>query len=386
VIIVKHCFFHNPRTLEKRRQLINRKQHLYPDERMKTGKRDCSFHISRYDFVVKISKHIIYGTSELLYFSILALFYQQLGESLLISGAMLIILAGWYYSFPGVLFGIILQIGGNVLILSLCGAPSDFIAVTLMPASIAMVMAFGASAAVMRRSRERLANNMASLQSEYERRTAQLERLSQILVDKDESDRIKIGQSLHDGIGQYMTGMLLHGEAVLASLKQREAHQEINLMQLNIHRIRGILQQVRRLSRTLFPLRILEIGFDVAIEEMVSYFENTHQIRFFIELNGLDKTLTPQVSLQLYRIAHEAVSNAIRHGQASRIWIRLLSAESDLKMVVENDGSPLLAHREFGMGLKLSQYRANTIFGEINLSENGAQQVALTCTLREWFL
>jgi signal transduction histidine kinase len=87
--------------------------------------------------------------------------------------------------------------------------------------------------------------------------------------------------------------------------------------------------------------------------------------------------------MQLYKIAQEALTNAIKHGKASDMSIRLTTETTQLVLTVENNGVPFpdLKGRSTGMGLRIMTYRASLIGASLEVKANGLQGTLVTCTL-----
>ena len=90
------------------------------------------------------------------------------------------------------------------------------------------------------------------------------------------------------------------------------------------------------------------------------------------------------VAINLFRIAQEAVQNALKHGQATRVVIRLAQKGEGVELVVKDNGRGLPKHfeRRQGMGLKIMDYRASMIGAELHVQRGNGGGTWLTCSLR----
>jgi signal transduction histidine kinase len=93
--------------------------------------------------------------------------------------------------------------------------------------------------------------------------------------------------------------------------------------------------------------------------------------------------LPEHTTTQLYKIAQEAVSNAIKHGKAARVTIHLTREDSRLLMSIKNDGVPFAAasHTKNRMGLRIMNFRANTIGAFLEIGPNGKSGTVVTCSV-----
>ena len=93
--------------------------------------------------------------------------------------------------------------------------------------------------------------------------------------------------------------------------------------------------------------------------------------------------LSQEVTLQLYKIAQESITNAIKHGKARRLWVSLLHKNGQVILQIKNDGTPFPVDCEptNRLGLKIMNYRARTLGGLLEIRPNGDSGSVLTCTV-----
>ena len=98
---------------------------------------------------------------------------------------------------------------------------------------------------------------------------------------------------------------------------------------------------------------------------------------------GVAPCLESSNVMQLHKIAQEALTNAIKHGKASQMSIRLVTETTQLVLTIENNGVPFpdLQGRSTGMGLRIMTYRASLIGASLDVKANGLQGTLVTCTL-----
>jgi signal transduction histidine kinase len=91
----------------------------------------------------------------------------------------------------------------------------------------------------------------------------------------------------------------------------------------------------------------------------------------------------PEHSKQLYRIAQEAVTNAVKHAQAKKITIVLSKCENTLHLIITDDGNglALLANNTRGMGLCSMRYRARALGGDLNIDSTPNQGTTVSCKI-----
>jgi signal transduction histidine kinase len=145
--------------------------------------------------------------------------------------------------------------------------------------------------------------------------------------------------------------------------------------------IEDAISLARGLAAGLFPLEADGGGLPTALSELAAHFSNRFDVacRFYLAepVHIQDTT----VATHLYRIAQEAVQNAIRHGHARKIDIRLGKSGSVIALVICDDGSGIPTDKPIhqGMGLRNMKYRASIIGGNLTLDGGGSGAI-VTCT------
>lgn len=182
-------------------------------------------------------------------------------------------------------------------------------------------------------------------------------RLEKALVMASENERREIGKDLHDVLGQQMTGISLLARALAQKQGDHVAADAGELSTL----AREALGEVKRLSHGLYPTELERHGLFSALEEMADNFSKLYgfEVRYHGPRSIAD--LSKEVELQMYRIAQEAVNNAVKHSEGTTIWIRVAKDARGLILTVEDDGKgpPGRAVQERGMGLSIMKHRAS---------------------------
>ncbi len=194
-------------------------------------------------------------------------------------------------------------------------------------------------------------------------------RAEEDLLEVSEREQRRIGQDLHDGLGQYLTGIELMSsvlEQKLAAVDQPLRKQAANIAE----HVRNAISQVRLMARGFFPPDLEARGLSFALRTLTNQIEELFLVQCQFKADPAAIILDTTVALHLYRIAQEAVSNAIRHGRASKIFISLESAEFLWSLTIENDGisfTPDAKSVHSTMGILGMQYRARLIGGFIEI-------------------
>ena len=207
-------------------------------------------------------------------------------------------------------------------------------------------------------------------------------RLEQEILSISEQERRRIGQDLHDGLGQMLTGTgLLHKN--LADRLEREDHPMADEAAEITDLIRDADQYARDLARGLTPVDLEASGLSEALRRLSDNAQRLFDVDCVFEETGTTLIHNSQAATHLYRITQEAVNNAVRHGEAERIRIILAGGPDQIRLRVHDNGSGFdqADTENGGMGLQIMKYRARIIGGSFDVSSTIGTGTTVTCTL-----
>lgn len=159
---------------------------------------------------------------------------------------------------------------------------------------------------------------------------------TQQLLLSQEAERKRIASELHDGLGQN----LLVIKNRLNMLEAQASHWPDGVAQLAqiSSNTSQALAEVREISHGLRPSAIEQVGLTHAIQWMIDQVSQTTDTRFSAELDNVDRLLTPDMEINLFRIAQEAINNVLKHAGASQVIITLKREEDQIALSVFDDG------------------------------------------------
>lgn len=205
-------------------------------------------------------------------------------------------------------------------------------------------------------------------------------RLERTILEISGREQRRIGQDLHDGLGQHLTGIAFMSKVLeqkLSDKGQAEAADAEKIVKL----VNEAINKARELSRGLFPVMGDAQGLMSALGQMAAEVEDLFHISCRFECD--DPVLIEDVNkaTHLYHVAQEAVHNAIKHGRASHIRIVLSKRGDEGTLSIENDGCemPNSAANHTGMGLRIMSYRANMIGGSTATGLTREGWTSVTC-------
>lgn len=196
-----------------------------------------------------------------------------------------------------------------------------------------------------------------------------------------EEERARIGRDLHDGLGSLLAGAAM---GVQALVQKAEKGQSIAVSDLK--RLADLLEEgawnAHVLAQGLSPARLESKGLVSALTEIVRQAEEMAGISCTLSTSGDLSPLNKDVAVQLFRIAQEALNNAVKHARASSIGVALHRREGWLELAVRDDGIGLPAEgRNDGLGLHIMSYRARLIHGLFAIKPNEGGGTVVSCTV-----
>jgi signal transduction histidine kinase len=190
--------------------------------------------------------------------------------------------------------------------------------------------------------------------------------------------------TLHDSLGQTLTGLGMLSSGLATRLSGSDEAVVETSRQI-ARQAQLALEQVRGLARRLFPIEVQTGGLVLALRDLASTMESLHKISVHVGVGPIDQLRDGGVATQLYRIAQEAVTNAIKHANAQRITIEIgtQSGLTTLRIVDDGVGIHHTAHEHDGVGLRIMESRASSIGATLRFEEGAAGGTVVTCTMRE---
>lgn len=185
------------------------------------------------------------------------------------------------------------------------------------------------------------------------------------IVTAREEERRRLRRDLHDGLGPALAAIGMRAEAVenLIDVDPREARRLLAELRTEVTAAVG---DVRRVVDALRPPAIDEVGLVGALRLVADRMEGPTGPSVSVEADGSFADLPAAVEVAAYRIAAEAITNAVRHADATECRVRLTAGDT-VAVVVEDDGRGLMAERPDGIGLASMSERAAELGGDVRV-------------------
>ncbi len=205
-------------------------------------------------------------------------------------------------------------------------------------------------------------------------------RLAALLSEISDRERARIGADLHDGLGQELAGLalLLRG---LAKRAQREGPSLVSEIRALSRMASGSVAAVHDVVQRMLPLDVRHVDFRRALQALARSSRHLFRVDIALRFDG-EKAHCPrgQVAEQLYRIAQEAITNAVRHGRAERITLGVCNRGSKIALTVVDNGVGFEnGSSSRGMGLHIMRYRARILGGLLEVKPGRSHGTRVLC-------
>lgn len=219
----------------------------------------------------------------------------------------------------------------------------------------------------------------AALSSEM----AERESLEYELLEISEREQRRIGHDLHDSLGQHLTGTALAARVVEEKLRVQgqavasDAKTVVGLVEESI-------ALTRSLAKGLHPIEMEAEGLMEALDELAAQCSELFRISCRFDCDSPVLIRATATSGHLYRIAQEAVSNAVKHGKAKNVTVRLDTLSEGIALRITDDGVglPDPSQRNAGMGLRIMAHRAGMIGASFSATRDASGGTTVSCLLQ----
>lgn len=189
------------------------------------------------------------------------------------------------------------------------------------------------------------------------------------MIEAQETERANISRELHDGIGQALYSTLV-GLKIIKNLKlERFIHDHLLDMEATLE---NALHEVKRMSTALRPSALDDLGLVPAMRSYITKFERHYGIQVNFQYNNDKQRYATNVETALYRIMQEALTNAAKYAETSRMVVQLTDSAEKLSLIIADEGkgmkkSPFMNIHRKGHGLYNMKERAEAIGGSIHI-------------------
>jgi two-component system CheB/CheR fusion protein len=196
-------------------------------------------------------------------------------------------------------------------------------------------------------------------------------RLEKTILEISETERRRIGQDLHDGLGQHLTGVAFMGKVLEDRLEETSAVDAAEAAKI-VKLVNESIKMTRELARGLLPVVSEAHGLMSALEHYAGEVSELFHVACRLECS--DPVLVHDEALadHLHRLAQEAVTNAVKHGHARNIIIGVALVMGGGVLTIRDDGCgfDVVPRSESGLGMRIMRYRAKMIGGSLSVQSS----------------
>ena len=203
------------------------------------------------------------------------------------------------------------------------------------------------------------------------------QKLQQEILAVPAREQQRIGEELHDGLGQQLTGLSMLAQSLLSKVNKSE-HELASQLASGLHEA---LTQVRALSRGLIPVQIYADGFMISLKEITKSIQQQSHIPIDLQIDDVVLLFDDATATHLYRIVQESLNNAIKHAGASQINVSLkIEHDHGVLEIIDNGvGIPIDLEDSSGLGLNIMRHRCGLFNGEITINAAGECGTKVCC-------
>lgn len=189
------------------------------------------------------------------------------------------------------------------------------------------------------------------------------------LVEGENKERARIARELHDGLGQYLAAANMNFDALKKEIEKLDDRRQKQFKK-GLTLLKHAVTETAQISRNLLPRVVDDYGLAPAIEALIDNYSSNTDIEITYYHNIDELKLPRKVELNLYRIAQEGISNAVKYAEATQINVQLIKDELDLILSIDDNGKGFeLSDPDFkpGLGLQTIKTRTGALSGELEL-------------------
>jgi signal transduction histidine kinase len=208
------------------------------------------------------------------------------------------------------------------------------------------------------------------------------QRLEREVLEIEEHERQRIGQDLHDGLGQQLTSLSFVVKSLQEKLEQQGLPEAADVQVVH-EQITECLEQTRFMARGLLPLAFDTVGLNAALTELASQVEVVFGVKCETRMDPAVQFADEEAAAHLYQIAREATTNAATHGQPDTVTIDVAQTPDAIRLTITDDGVGIQEDqsRTDGLGLRIMRYRAHQMQAEIDVSRGPNGGTVVCCTV-----
>jgi PAS domain S-box-containing protein len=202
-----------------------------------------------------------------------------------------------------------------------------------------------------------------------------------------ERERGRLSRELHDGLGQALLVFKLQLRAIQRKLPADclELRRDANYA---LQYIDEIIEDIRRLSHNLSPTILEDLGLAAAVKSLCEEFKRLHDLEVLLDLDEVERLVSRESQINIYRVFQEALTNISKHAKAHRVQLAIKNQDGEIAFAIADDGAgfnveEVLARdaRKRGLGLAAMDERVRILGGTLTISSKGGEGTRIAFTV-----
>ena len=158
------------------------------------------------------------------------------------------------------------------------------------------------------------------------------------IIEAQELERKRLSRDIHDGPAQMLANILLRSEIIDLSVKGGNITEAVSELKNVRGNIRSVLREVRRIIYDLRPMALDDLGIIPTVKKHVSTMAETYNTHIELQLIGEEKRLESNYEVAVFRLIQESLQNALKHAEATSIYVTLQIEQDEITIVVQDNG------------------------------------------------
>ncbi|MCH7685743.1 MAG: sensor histidine kinase, partial [Planctomycetes bacterium] len=193
----------------------------------------------------------------------------------------------------------------------------------------------------------------------------------------------RIGQDLHDTTAQELTGLVYLAQSLCSQLQEKSLPESKTAEKIT-EGLKRAAKQLRTIAKGLIPVEVGSEGLMSGLLELAAATSDMNGIRCRFQCEQPVAVADDRIATQLYRIAQEAVTNAVKHGRPEHVQLTLERSGETITLKISDDGVGIPDQPVGrGMGLQIMTYRAGLIGANLEIGASDKGGTLVTCTLKQ---
>jgi PAS domain S-box-containing protein len=189
------------------------------------------------------------------------------------------------------------------------------------------------------------------------------------LIEGEERERRRVAMELHDGLGQYLSAANMTFDAILEYTKAmpEEQHEQYKH---GLGLLKHAIKESRSVAQNLLPKAIEDFGLALAVEALVDDYRKNTDIQFYYYQNVEDHKIAQTIEINLFRMIQEALNNAIKHANCSKIDVQIVKDDNDIVCTIDDNGIGFDYDGRMiksGLGMQSLQTRSRALNGDLDI-------------------